>query len=99
MSEPRLLSSPAVVLFSGVLMAVLWAGGLNFVWELSSAQIVHVLTTGAMGAVGASIGSLLLAVAARTAQNRFDEAEQSFRRVIALSTRFQPGCARSGASC
>ncbi|MDH4278110.1 MAG: EAL domain-containing protein [Acidimicrobiia bacterium] len=75
MSEPRLLSSPAVVLFSGVLMAVLWAGGLNFVWELSSAQIVHVLTTGAMGAVGASIGSLLLAVAARTAQNRFDEAE------------------------
>ncbi len=74
-SEPRLLSSPAVVLFSGVVMAVLWAGGLNFVWELSSAQIVHVLTTGAMGAVGASIGSLLLAVAARTAQNRFDEAE------------------------
>lgn len=44
-------------------------------WELSSAQIVHVLTTGAMGAVGASFGSLLLAVAARTAQNRFDEAE------------------------
>ncbi len=75
MTEPRLLSSPAVVLFSGVLVAVLWAGGLNFVWELSSAQIVHVLTTGAMGAVGASIGSLLLAVAARTAQNRFDEAE------------------------
>lgn len=75
MTEPRLLSSPAVVLFSGVLVAVLWAGGLNFVWELSSAQIVHVLTTGAMGAVGASFGSLLLAVAARTAQNRFDEAE------------------------
>jgi len=75
MSEPRLLSSPAVVLFSGVLAAVLWAGGLNFMWQLSSVQVVHVLTTGAMGAVGASIGSLLLAVAARAALDRFDEAE------------------------
>jgi diguanylate cyclase (GGDEF)-like protein len=74
-SEPRLLSSPAVVLFSGVVAAVLWAGGLNFMWEMSAAQIVYVLTTGAMGAVGASAGSLLLAIAARTARERFDEAE------------------------
>jgi len=42
---------------------------------MTSVQIVHVLTTGAMGAVGASLGSLLLAVAARAAQDRFDEAE------------------------
>jgi diguanylate cyclase (GGDEF)-like protein len=58
-----------------VVAAVLWAGGLNFISEMTSAQTVHVLTTGAMGAVGASAGSLLLAIAARTAQDRFDEAE------------------------
>jgi len=44
-------------------------------WEMSSVQIVHVLTTGAMGAVGASLGSLLLAIASKAARDRFDEAE------------------------
>jgi diguanylate cyclase (GGDEF)-like protein len=74
-SEPKLLSTPAAALFCGVVIVVLWVAGLEYLYDLASASVVQLLTTGAMGAVGAALGTLVLSWAARGARDKLDEVE------------------------
>ncbi len=79
MSEQRLLTGPAAGLFSGLVLAVVWVAGLNYLYELSANDIVLLLTAGCMGAVGASLATLVMTAAARREKHRLDEAEHLAR--------------------
>ncbi len=79
MSEQRLLTGPAAGLFTGIVLAVIWVAALNYVYELTTGDVVLLLTAGCMGAVGASAATLVMTAAARREKHRLDEAEHLAR--------------------
>ncbi len=79
MTEQRLLTGPAAGLFTGIVLAVIWVAALNYLYELSTSDIVLLLTVGCMGAVGASLATLVMTAAARREKHRLDEAEHLAR--------------------
>lgn len=73
------MTGPAAGLFAGIVLAVIWVAALNYLYELKTSNVVLLLTTGAMGAVGASMAALVMAAAARREKHRLDEAEHLAR--------------------
>lgn len=75
MKVQRAVGAPAIVLLSGSIAAVTWVVGLDYVYTLSDTDLVQLMTTGALGAVGASLASLVLAIVSNPDQRRLDQVE------------------------
>ncbi len=75
MKAQRGFALPAIVLLAGCIVAVSWIIGLDYLYVLSPTEIVQLMTTGALGAVGASLASLVLLLVSNPDQKRLDQVE------------------------
>ncbi len=70
---------PAIVLLVGLIFAVIWVIVLDHVYQLSSVSVVQALTSGGLGAAGASLASLILALVSKPDQDRLDKVAHDAR--------------------
>ncbi len=75
MNEQRIIVSPAAALFFGIVASLLWIIALNFIYDLPTTELLRLMTTGAFGAVGGSIGALVMSMSARGTQDKLDQAQ------------------------
>ena len=70
---------PAIVLLVGLICAVIWVIVLDQVYELSTISLVQTLTSGGLGAAGASFAALVLALVAKPDQDKLDKVAHDAR--------------------
>jgi diguanylate cyclase (GGDEF)-like protein len=70
---------PAIVLLAGAIVAVVWVITLDYIFRLSAIEVVLTLTSGAMGAAGASLAALGLLLMAKPDQKRLDQVAHDAR--------------------
>ncbi len=70
---------PAIVLLAGVISAVVWVIVLDYVYELTPTGLVQALSSGMLGAAGASFGALVLMLVAKPDQRKLDQVAHDAR--------------------
>lgn len=68
-------SSPVIAVLTGLVAASLWVLGLQWIDSMSWFSFVRLLTAGAVGAVGASLGTVALTLTGSPDQQRYDQVE------------------------
>ena len=70
---------PAIVLLAGVISAVIWVIVLDYVYKLTPTGLVQALSSGMLGAAGASFGALVLMLVAKPDQKKLDQVAHDAR--------------------
>ncbi len=70
---------PAIVLLVGLIFAVVWVIVLDHVYQLTTVAVVQTLTSGGLGAAGASLAALVLVLVSKPDQARLDQVAHDAR--------------------